>query len=327
MASGTAGGHDAATVPDTTAVGVGVRGGADARVGAGIDARPGGGHRHSRRRRLHRGRRARDGDGDDSRAHDRADAEEAMSDAVRAGIFVIPTLTVTESLLDMGGGAELAADPRVAPLLTPAQGGGLRSGFGGAPSPDAMRGVLDRVGALHAAGVPLLAGSDAPNPGTAHGASVHREIELLVRAGLSPVEALRAATAAPADAFGLDDRGRIAPGMKADLVLVRPRDGGRAGDARPRGHLEGRRARRARPSRGGAGRPSPDRPPPADRLRGCDPRRPRRLGVDPVDRYDVSAAARASTCASPRTARTGTAARSSSAARSRPGSPRRGPVS
>ena len=34
------------------------------------------------------------------------------------------------------------------------------------PSPDAMRRVLDRVGALHAAGVPLLAGSDAPNPGT-----------------------------------------------------------------------------------------------------------------------------------------------------------------
>ena len=153
--------------------------------------------------------------------HDRADAGEAVADAVRAGIFVIPTLTITESFLDMGGGAELAADPRVTPFLTPAQGGGLRSGFGGLLSPDAMLRVLGRVGALHAAGVPLLAGSDAPNPGTTHGASVHRELELLVRAGLSPVEALHAATGAPADAFGLDDRGRIAPGMKADLVLVR----------------------------------------------------------------------------------------------------------
>jgi hypothetical protein len=146
---------------------------------------------------------------------------EAVADAVRAGIFVIPTLTVTESFLDMGGGTELAADSRIAPFLTPAQAGGLRSGFGGSPSPDAMRRVLDRIGALHAAGVLLLAGSDAPNPGAAHGASVHRELELLVRAGLSPVEALRAATAAPAAAFGLDDRGRIAPGLKADLVLVR----------------------------------------------------------------------------------------------------------
>jgi len=153
--------------------------------------------------------------------HDRADAAEAIAAVVRAGIFIIPTLAITETILGMGGGAELAADARVTPFLTPAQGGGLRSGFGGLARPDAMRTVLDRVGALHAAGVPLLAGSDAPNPGSAHGASVHREIELLVRAGLSPVEALRAATAAPADAFGLDDRGRIAAGRKADLVLVR----------------------------------------------------------------------------------------------------------
>ena len=153
--------------------------------------------------------------------HDRADAAEAIAAVVRAGIFVIPTLAITETILGMGGGAELAADARVTPFLTPAQGGGLRSGFGGPARPDAMQTVLDRVGALQAAGVPLLAGSDAPNPGSAHGASVHRELELLVRAGLSPLDALRAATAAPADAFGLDDRGRIAPGRKADLVLVR----------------------------------------------------------------------------------------------------------
>ena len=153
--------------------------------------------------------------------HDRADAAEAMAAVVRAGVFVIPTLAITDTILGMGGGVELAADARVTPFLTPAQGGGLRSGFGGPARPDAMRTVLDRVGALHAAGAPLLAGSDAPNPGSAHGASVHRELELLVRAGLSPVEALRAATAAGADAFGLDERGRVAPGMKADLVLVR----------------------------------------------------------------------------------------------------------
>ena len=153
--------------------------------------------------------------------HDRADAAEAVAAAVQAGIFVIPTLSITESLLGMGGGAELAADTRVTPFLTPAQGGGLRSGFGGPARPDAMRIVLERAGALHAAGVPLVAGSDAPNPGAAHGASVHRELELLVRAGLSPVEALRAATAGAADAFRLADRGRIAPGLKADLVLMR----------------------------------------------------------------------------------------------------------
>jgi hypothetical protein len=73
---------------------------------------------------------------------------------------------------------------------------------------------------LHAAGVPILAGSEAPNPGTAHGATLHRELELLTRAGLSPMAALTAATSAPAAAFGLDDRGRITVGRRADLVLV-----------------------------------------------------------------------------------------------------------
>jgi imidazolonepropionase-like amidohydrolase len=47
-----------------------------------------------------------------------------------------------------------------------------------------------------------------------------RELELLVQAGLSTVEALRAATIETAKAFGFKDRGAVEPGMKADLVLV-----------------------------------------------------------------------------------------------------------
>jgi hypothetical protein len=50
--------------------------------------------------------------------------------------------------------------------------------------------------------------------------SLHGEMELLVHAGLSPVDALAAATSLPAKYFHLDDRGRIAPGLRADLVLV-----------------------------------------------------------------------------------------------------------
>jgi hypothetical protein len=74
--------------------------------------------------------------------------------------------------------------------------------------------------ALERAGVPVLAGTDAPNPGTVHGASLHRELELLVAAGFTPTSALTAATSRVADAFGLKDRGRVAPGARADLVLV-----------------------------------------------------------------------------------------------------------
>jgi hypothetical protein len=68
--------------------------------------------------------------------------------------------------------------------------------------------------------VRILAGTDAPNPGTAHGATIHRELELLVAAGLTPAEALGSATSVPAASFGLADRGRIAPGLRADLLLV-----------------------------------------------------------------------------------------------------------
>lgn len=153
--------------------------------------------------------------------HDRAGGSELIEAARKAGIFVVPTLAVLETVTGTSSGAELATDPLIAPFLTPEQRGGLRQDFGREPDPELMAKILADVAALHAAGVPILAGSDAPNPGTTHGASIHRELELLVRAGLTPVEALRAATAAPVDAFDLGDRGRIAAGLKADLILVR----------------------------------------------------------------------------------------------------------
>ncbi|TDD50700.1 amidohydrolase [Kribbella antibiotica] len=74
--------------------------------------------------------------------------------------------------------------------------------------------------ALHRAGVPVLAGTDAPNPGLVFGASLHRELQHLVAAGLTPAEAITAATAAPAEVFGLSDRGRLTLGARADLLLV-----------------------------------------------------------------------------------------------------------
>jgi imidazolonepropionase-like amidohydrolase len=74
--------------------------------------------------------------------------------------------------------------------------------------------------ALHQAGVPLLAGTDATPFAPVHGESLHRELVLLTRAGLTAEEALAAATSVPARHFGLADRGRIAPGLRADLLLV-----------------------------------------------------------------------------------------------------------
>ncbi len=108
------------------------------------------------------------------------------------------------------------------------------------PTLTMMKGIVDTVGKaagltyeaarttvaeMQRAGIPILAGTDAnATPGVPfsprHGESLHQELELLVDAGLSTLEALRSATSMPAQYFGLPDRGVIAPGRRADLVLL-----------------------------------------------------------------------------------------------------------
>jgi imidazolonepropionase-like amidohydrolase len=144
-----------------------------------------------------------------------------VAQAKRHKAFVVPTLTVLAGIAHTGEGAAIAGDARLSPWLGREQIDSLKSSFGpGQPNPAQLNHALANVRALHAAGVDILAGTDAGNPGTTHGASLHGELALLVRAGLSPTEALAAATSVPARRFGLNDRGRIAPSLRADLVLV-----------------------------------------------------------------------------------------------------------
>ena len=149
-----------------------------------------------------------------------AEIDDALIARIRErGMSVIPTLSVLESISGRTSG--LDDDPRVAPYLAPDQRDSLARSMSGEDGPAAVIARAQRsTRALFDAGVPILAGSDAPNPGTAHGASLHRELELLVAAGLAPIEALAAATSVPARHFTLTDRGRIAPGLRADLMLV-----------------------------------------------------------------------------------------------------------
>ena len=134
--------------------------------------------------------------------------------------FVIPTLTVIEGTSGGTGGSALSEDPRVAPYLRADETKNLKNSVKREGSKRNLAFSVEAVRQLHAAGVVIVAGSDAPNPGTTHGASIHRELEMLVQAGLTPAQALAAATSNPAKAFRLEDRGRIAPGLRADLILV-----------------------------------------------------------------------------------------------------------
>jgi imidazolonepropionase-like amidohydrolase len=160
--------------------------------------------------------------GADGLAHlflDEAPSEAFVNLAAERDVFVTGTLPVLFAFCDGTRGAALADDSQLRPFLPPTEHRALVQGTGGRRAGTCAH-ALATAGALHRAGVTLLASTDAPNPGTVHGASMHDALALLVEAGLSPTDALRAATSAPAEAFELGDRGAVAPGLRADLVLV-----------------------------------------------------------------------------------------------------------
>lgn len=149
----------------------------------------------------------------------------------RRGTWRVPTLFVerTMTLLQLGD-TSVATDPRL--TFMPATlrnewrefaassarhfSDGERASFTAFLDLD-----LQLVGAMHRAGVPLLAGTDEPGPFVMPGFALHDELALLVRAGLTPAEAIRAATLDPARFLGATDSlGTVARGKIADLVLL-----------------------------------------------------------------------------------------------------------
>ncbi len=80
---------------------------------------------------------------------------------------------------------------------------------------------LDLTRRMNDAGVPVGAGTDTPIGFALPGYSLHDELAMLVRAGMTPREALRSATVRPAEFFGLQgEMGRVAEGFRGDLVLL-----------------------------------------------------------------------------------------------------------
>ena len=151
-------------------------------------------------------------------------------EAREAGVWIVPTNTMIANVaLPSPSAEELGARPQMA-YLPPA----LVQGW--VESKQRRVGPINRspgdgerlidlrnriVKALHDEGVGLLLGSDAPQTFNVPGYSLQRELSVMVDAGLSPYEALRMGTVAPAEFFEAEHEfGRIAAGLAADLVLV-----------------------------------------------------------------------------------------------------------
>ena len=157
----------------------------------------------------------------------------ATIDAIASsGVFVVPTMVMNGDLTIQMNSAELLDARRLPDGRFDIVTEGLLSGAehenacGCWPAADATYWENSRqiTRALYEAGVDLLAGTDVvgvPLYGSAHGLGLHQELWLMVEeVGMSPLDVLRGATWKAAHRFGLDDRGRIAPGLQADLVLI-----------------------------------------------------------------------------------------------------------
>jgi len=145
---------------------------------------------------------------------------------VERGAWVTPTLLVYWTLAHREDDA-VRNDPRAATISASAREFWeyQKTGWSGDMTIPAMeRGLAmmrGSVGALASAGVKLLAATDLAFVYTYPGSSLHEELSLLVGAGLSPLQALAAATIEPARFLGRErELGSIAPGMLADLVLL-----------------------------------------------------------------------------------------------------------
>jgi len=138
--------------------------------------------------------------------------------AATKGVFVIPTLSVLYSVCGKPDGPGFLTEAATMKYVK-AQFRGLIE-MPPADSKVSCDAAPLAIRQLVAAKVPVLAGTDAPAPGLTYGASLHKELEHLVNAGMTPTAALAGATSAIAHAFRMTDRGRIQTGLRADLLLV-----------------------------------------------------------------------------------------------------------
>ncbi len=173
-------------------------------------------------------------DGVDVLAHSVRDApvdRELIAAMKKHGTYYIPTLTVDESFFVFADHPELLNDPFMTHATSPEELAKLRSAdyrqsVAADPTTTQHRADLAmakrNLRTLYDAGVRIAFGTDSgANPVRLPGFAEHRELELMVQAGLTPLEALRCATATNAALLGISGQtGTLAPGKRADFLLL-----------------------------------------------------------------------------------------------------------
>jgi imidazolonepropionase-like amidohydrolase len=148
------------------------------------------------------------------------EAKKAISFLVQHRTVLDPTVALFEFFTASSAKPPVSIEPGVAKVAPELQ---AILAEAGPPSPNAaayeklVQKYIQIIGALHRAGVPMVAGTDQTVPGY----SLYREIELYAQAGFTPMEAIQAATIVPARVMGLEkELGTVEAGKRADVIIV-----------------------------------------------------------------------------------------------------------
>ncbi len=137
--------------------------------------------------------------------------------------FVFSSLSIQRALVD---GLDWLDDPALAETVDLASRDTIRAMFSQAPESvlqtmkagyDLLQGSLTRYAG---AGIRVLLSGDTGVLGQFPGFTEHRELEAMVHAGMPALDAIKAGTALPAEILGLDDRGSLVPGKRADFIVL-----------------------------------------------------------------------------------------------------------
>jgi imidazolonepropionase-like amidohydrolase len=153
-----------------------------------------------------------------------------VAELKRRGVCLCPTLMREVSTFAYADEPDFFADPFflkeadpavLAELRSPERREALRSNPASARYQEALKVASRNLKVLVDGGVPIAFGTDTGPPARFQGYFEHRELELMVSAGLTPTQALVAATSAAARCMGLSDVGTLAPKAWADFLVLR----------------------------------------------------------------------------------------------------------